>query len=230
MEQLGVVVSGLSPQVDGKPSVEVTTVARAQPPQFQSSPNTRLNVLIAGVAGLLLGLLAALARQHFDTRLRTKEDLPASMPVLGSIEDDKDVRRQPMRVLATSTSRRQRIAHEAFRTLRTNLGFLDVDSEVRVLVVTSSVAGEGKTTVSLNLAAVLAENHSRVILVDAGSAPPQGGAVPGDRGSTGTRGPRGGSGRARRSDPALGPGGAVRPSSRFDSPQSRGAARQQQRP
>ena len=165
--QLAVVVSGLSPQVDGRPSVEVTTVARAEPPQFQSSPNTRLNVLIAGVAGLLVGVLAALARQHFDTRLRTKDDLPASVAVIGSIEDDKDVRRQPIRVLATSTSRRQRIAHEAFRTLRTNLGFLDVDAEVRVLVVTSSVAGEGKTTVSLNLAAVLAENNSKVILVDA---------------------------------------------------------------
>ena len=164
--QLGVTVRALSPKVNGNPSVEVTTVARATPPEFQSSPNTRLNVLIAALGGLLLGLLAALARQQLDTRIRTREDLPDYVGLLTTIDEDRDVRREPVRVLSTGTSRRQRMVHEAFRTLRTNLGFLDLDADVRVIVVTSSVANEGKTTISSNLAAVLAENERTVILVD----------------------------------------------------------------
>lgn len=185
VEQLGEVVSGLSPEVNGKPSVEATTVARAVAPQFQSSPNTKLNVLIAGVAGLMVGVLLALAREHFDTRLRSREDLPDATSVLASVDQDREVKRQPVRVLAGGIGRRQRAVHEAFRTLRTNLGFLDVDSQVRMLVVTSSVPGEGKTTMSLNLAAVLAEDGSEVILVDADLRRPKVGAYLGIEGSLG---------------------------------------------
>jgi non-specific protein-tyrosine kinase len=56
---------------------------------------------------------------------------------------------------------------EAIRQLRTSVGFLGVDSSIRSLVVTSSVADEGKTTVAANLALALAQTGEKVILVDA---------------------------------------------------------------
>jgi non-specific protein-tyrosine kinase len=57
-------------------------------------------------------------------------------------------------------------AAEAYRTLRTNLQFSSLDRDVRCVLVTSAVAGEGKTTVVANLGVALAESGKRVLLVD----------------------------------------------------------------
>ncbi|MCL5934898.1 MAG: CpsD/CapB family tyrosine-protein kinase [Firmicutes bacterium] len=56
---------------------------------------------------------------------------------------------------------------EAFRTLRTNIGFASVDSLVRVILVTSPVPEDGKSTVVANLALVMAQAGNRVLLLDA---------------------------------------------------------------
>lgn len=56
---------------------------------------------------------------------------------------------------------------EAFRTLRTNIQFASVDREVRKLMVTSSGPGEGKSTVSANLAITMAQSGKSVLLIDA---------------------------------------------------------------
>ncbi len=55
---------------------------------------------------------------------------------------------------------------EAYRTLRTNIQFSSIDKKVQVMVVTSSVPGEGKSTIAANLAVVLAESGNRTILID----------------------------------------------------------------
>jgi non-specific protein-tyrosine kinase len=57
-------------------------------------------------------------------------------------------------------------AAEAYRTLRTNLQFSSLDRDVRCVLVTSAVAGEGKTTVVANLGVALAESGQRVLLID----------------------------------------------------------------
>ena len=129
-----IVVSGLSPQVDGRSLGRGDDGRPGQAAQFQSSPNTRLNVLIAGVAGLLVGLLAALRGSTSTLGCGPRRICRPRSAVLGS-DRGRQGRPAPAhpRALASGTSRRQRIAHEAFRTLRTNLGFLDVDTEVRVM-------------------------------------------------------------------------------------------------
>lgn len=59
------------------------------------------------------------------------------------------------------------VAAEAYRTLRTNIQFSSYDKEMRVITVTSSRPGEGKSTVACNMAITFAENGNRVLLVDA---------------------------------------------------------------
>lgn len=59
------------------------------------------------------------------------------------------------------------LASEAFRVLRTNLQFLQLDQPIRSLLMTSATPGEGKTTTVANLAVAFAQNGSRVCLVDA---------------------------------------------------------------
>jgi capsular exopolysaccharide synthesis family protein len=56
---------------------------------------------------------------------------------------------------------------EAYRTLRTNIAFSGIDSEIRTIMITSARAGEGKTTTAANLAAAYAQADKEVILVDA---------------------------------------------------------------
>ncbi len=58
-------------------------------------------------------------------------------------------------------------ALEAFNTIRTNLSFLSVDKQIKTIMVTSSIKGEGKSTVSANLANTMSTAHTKVLLVDA---------------------------------------------------------------
>lgn len=58
------------------------------------------------------------------------------------------------------------IASEAFRTLRTNIQFTNIDKSIKTIVITSSVQGEGKTTVTSNLATSIAQTEKRVLLID----------------------------------------------------------------
>ncbi|MET0819341.1 MAG: polysaccharide biosynthesis tyrosine autokinase [Aeromicrobium sp.] len=166
--EMGQVVKRLSPKdARGQASVDVVTVAKATAPQYAATPNTKKNLLAAGLAGIFLGLLAALARDRLDTRLRTASDLPDGINVLSAIEFDRGVKSRPGQAMASTDTRRAAIRNESFRRLRTNLRFLDVDSSVQVIVVTSSVAAEGKTSTILDLARVLAQDHQRVLVVDA---------------------------------------------------------------
>ncbi len=58
------------------------------------------------------------------------------------------------------------IVSEAFRTLRTNIQFTNIDKSIKIIVVTSSGPGEGKTTIACNLATSIAQTDKRVLLID----------------------------------------------------------------
>ena len=84
-------------------------------------------------------------------------------PVLASIGFDNDIRSAPLLTDLGGFAART----EAFRLLRTNLQFIDIDQRARVLVVTSAVPGEGKTMTSTNLAVALAQTGRTVLIIDA---------------------------------------------------------------
>ena len=70
---------------------------------------------------------------------------------------------------------------EAFRTIRTNLRYVDVDNPPRTVVITSSLPGEGKSTTACNLAIALAQAGSKVLLARGRPAPAARRRVPGRR-------------------------------------------------
>ncbi|MEY2959747.1 MAG: hypothetical protein RLZZ01_2315 [Actinomycetota bacterium] len=127
-------------------------------------PDTERNLMVALVAGLLLGILGALALDHFDNRIRDDEDLArvTDLPVLGAVPTDRPSDARPIAVTRSDDR-----AVEAYRGLRTNIQFLGLDAPTKVVQVVSSVAGEGKTTTAANLAVVLAQAGRRVAIVDA---------------------------------------------------------------
>jgi polysaccharide biosynthesis transport protein len=163
--ELAVVVAELAPAgQDDEAVIQAVVVADATPPSSPASPNTRLNLAAALIGGLFLGILAAIGRERIDVRVRDASDIPEGLPVLATMHMDKTARSRPL-VVGSSKSR---VRAEAFRRLRTNLRFIGVDDEpVRVIAVTSAVAGEGKSSTASNLALVLAEAGQRVVLVDA---------------------------------------------------------------
>lgn len=167
-EQLVVTVDQLSPSdASGKRAVVATIVTPATVPLEKTTPRTSLNLAAGALAGLVLGFGQALLRNTLDRSVRTEDDVARATDhsVIAKVPFDADAGEHPLVMFTDPRSPRA----EAYRKLRTNLRFLDVvkGTEKNSFVVTSSVAGEGKSTTSINLASTLAEGGERVLLIDA---------------------------------------------------------------
>ena len=150
---------------DNVAPVAIRVVQPADVPQSPSSVGLPLTLAIGLFAGLVIGAAIALARNAFDTRLRCPDELASvtGAPTLGVIAFDPGVPRTPLLVREDPQNPRS----EAFRQLRTNLQFVDVDSPRTVLMVTSSMPAEGKSTTVANLAVALAAAGSSVLVIEA---------------------------------------------------------------
>lgn len=145
----------------------------ARIPTSPSSPNVRVGLAIGLLAGIVLGLAYAILRFTLDRRVRSAEQVEreTGVAVVGAIPSIKafsDTDRL-IRVDGAdprSQSDEMHAMGEALRTMRSNLQFMDVDNPPRVIVVTSPLPGDGKSTTSANLALTLAATGERVILVD----------------------------------------------------------------
>ena len=133
-------------------------------PTTPIEPTPARTAVLAGVVGLLIGLGAAFLLDYLDDKVRSEDDLVRLIdrPVLAVVPVDPPPDSRPI-----SISEPRHEAVEAYRGLRTNIQFLGLDRTISVVQVTSSLAGEGKTTTSTNLAVVLAQAGLRVALVDA---------------------------------------------------------------
>jgi receptor protein-tyrosine kinase len=129
------------------------------------APQTGLYLAVAGLIGLLIGVATALTREILDRTVSAQEHIKevTTSPVLASIGFDKEIGESPLLTNLGSFAPRT----EAFRLLRTNLQFLDLDDQPRCLVISSAVPGEGKTMTSTNLAIALAQTGRRTLLIDA---------------------------------------------------------------
>jgi capsular exopolysaccharide synthesis family protein len=139
---------------------------------------------VALFAGLLIGVLVAFLRDWLDTTVHNEQDVTAIVraPVIGIIPNlRQDAIGSRARALVTGQlaakalapakavrgAESQTMAAEAYRALRTNLSYVSPASPPRVIVVTSALSGDGKTTSASNLAVTLAQQSKRVLLVDA---------------------------------------------------------------
>lgn len=144
--------------------VKATIVDAASISETPVSPRPVRNLGLGVVLGLLLGFGLAVLREVLDTRVTSADDLSeiTQAPTLGAIVQDATVTKAPLITQVSSHAPRA----ESFRVLRTNLQFVDVDSDHKIFVVTSSVAEEGKTNTAVNLALSLAQGGGRTLLVE----------------------------------------------------------------
>lgn len=144
-------------------SANVTQVNAAMPNTVPVSPKILQNTIIAALVGLFLAMGIIFGLDALDDTIKTPEEVTSKlgMPVLGVIFEHK-VQNEPI----TMASPRSPIS-EAFRSLRTNIIYANVDNPIHTLLVTSASPGEGKTTVSANLAIVFANSGKQVYFADA---------------------------------------------------------------
>jgi len=165
-ESLTNVVSKIETPEDGASSpVKLTLVQEADVPNVPVSPNVPLNIALGLLVGLALGVGFAVLKETLDTRIRNERDVEGvtDIPLMGGIAWDPKAKQRPLIVQADPKSPRA----ESFRSLRTNLQFLDVTDQPRSYVITSSIQSEGKSTTAANLAIALADAGHKVVLIDA---------------------------------------------------------------
>lgn len=153
-----------TPATGESPDVRVVVEQRASMPKHPITPRTRRNIIVGLALGLLSGIGLAILRDMLDNTVKDRGTLEGltGTGVVGSIPLDKERRKQS----AVSFDYDNSVSAESFRKLRTNLQFLSVDNPPRVIVVTSSIPSEGKSTTSINIALALVEAGHNVVLVD----------------------------------------------------------------
>jgi len=152
------------PTEGGASPIKVSVVEQPTLPTSPVSPRPARNLALAVVLGLLLGVGVAVLREALDNTVKNPEDTrdAAGAATLGAITYDANTKNKPLIVSDSPRS----VRSEAFRQLRTNLQFVQVDGPLRSLVLTSSVPKEGKSTTACNLAITMAQAGLRVCLVE----------------------------------------------------------------
>lgn len=149
----------------------ISAVEAATPPAVPIQPKSPRNVLLGLIAGVMITVLTTFTLELLDDTIKTPEEVNQHLrlPVIGligEIEAIKGKNGAQYSGVFVAENPLSPIA-EAFRTLRANLDFASVDKPIKTLLITSVGPGEGKSTVAVNLAAIMAQRERKVILLDA---------------------------------------------------------------
>ncbi|NUQ75618.1 MAG: polysaccharide biosynthesis tyrosine autokinase [Polyangiaceae bacterium] len=160
----------------------VRVVDRPLLPKAPIRPNVPKSVSVGVVAGLILGIGAALLRGLLDRSIKTSDDLERDLgvaflgllPEIGKGSEAPPYRGKRSRPKTPLTGSPELVVHEqptsgiaeAARTIRTNLLFMAPDKPYKTLLVTSAGPAEGKTTVASCIAIAMAQAGQRVVLID----------------------------------------------------------------
>lgn len=160
-------VSLETPASGGAPLAKLTVITPASAEPDAISPRPVTDMLIGALLALAIGAAGIIVYSRFSRRISSETDLSESVekPVLAMIPS-LDTAVGPVQSGA-ATRRESFSILESYNRLRANLAFCDVDRPSRTILVTSAVAGDGKTTTSIGLAAAFANAGKRVVLIDA---------------------------------------------------------------
>ncbi|WP_153505263.1 polysaccharide biosynthesis tyrosine autokinase [Cumulibacter manganitolerans] len=144
--------------------IKATIVDPATVPVSAVSPRPLSSLALAIGLGLIVGVGLAVLREMLDNTVKNTDTLRevSGAANLGSIFYDGKAAARPLVTQLDSHAPRA----EAFRVLRTNLQFIDVDSDSKVFIMTSPLPGDGKSTTAVNLAITLAQAGQRTLLIE----------------------------------------------------------------
>jgi len=134
-------------------------------PSSAISPNITLTYLLLGFLSFFIGLLIPIFRYLTYNEITSIQDLQSLLPSETNILGSLPIYRKKMKhsQIVVSESSKSRLA-EAIRNIRSNMSFINKDA--KVIAISSSVSGEGKTFVILNLAGLIAASGKKIVVID----------------------------------------------------------------
>ncbi|MGN6605363.1 MAG: GumC family protein [Ginsengibacter sp.] len=134
----------------------------AQTSDTPVSPKKKLIYLAAFLGSLILGFVVIFIKDLLNRSVQDRHDIEryTHIPFLGEVGYEKT--RTPFVI----TEGKRTFIAEQFRQIRTSLGYLGVDAEHKIILVTSSISGEGKSFMSINLGISLALTDKKVVILE----------------------------------------------------------------
>ena len=138
-------------------------VDRAMVPTYPVKPNKRLSVTLAFILGIMLGCGIAILLDMLDNTVKNPDEVQEKLrvPLLGTLPKMKTNKKGQFQQF---WQKPQGPFAEALRTVRTGVVLSSLDKPAKIIVVTSTVPGEGKSTVALNLGAALAQMENTLVI------------------------------------------------------------------
>lgn len=151
----------------GMETNNISVVDEAQIPVVKHTPKTTRNVAIAGAFGLMGGIGIAFLLAFLDNTFKTRDDIEAALGLtfLGLVPKSTPTEPDAPLPLLSHFEPTSPMA-EAVRSIRTSVLFSRPEHVPRKLLITSTTSGEGKSTIAANLALILAQNGSRVLIME----------------------------------------------------------------
>lgn len=140
----------------------IQVIDKAQVPKRPIKPKPLLNISIAAVLGLMISIFIILLMEFLDNTIKDPDDIEEklNMNLMGVIPKFKNEK------IVTLENPKSPIS-ESYRTIRTNIEFSNIDEKIKTISVTSSIQGEGKSTLVSNLASTMAQANKNVLIIDA---------------------------------------------------------------
>ncbi|MBA3053148.1 MAG: polysaccharide biosynthesis tyrosine autokinase [Candidatus Omnitrophota bacterium] len=160
------IISSIKSELEGKLTVNnIRVIDTAETPKKPILPNKRKNLLLGSFSGLALGILAAFLLEFLDNSIKTKDDIEhyLSVPFLGYIPRVADGFKNVIDLTKDLDSRQHSHFAESLRNIRVSINFA---GEIRSLLITSTMPGEGKTSFAVALSHILAHAENSVVLID----------------------------------------------------------------
>lgn len=141
----------------------VRTVESVYVSDVPVSPNLNKNIFMGALAGFVIGVGLALVIDFANKKIIGEEDINRviEVPVIGDIPRVH----KKLNGLVSFSNDLSPIS-EYYRTLRTNIEYSSYDNKIKTILISSSVQGEGKTTVAANLAAAFANSSKKTLVID----------------------------------------------------------------
>ena len=142
----------------------LSIIENAALPANPIGPKKGLTIILSAAIAFMIATGAAFLLEYLDDTLKTPDDITRllNIPVIGHISEMSQDKDSEIYVAENPRS----VITEAFRSIRINLEFVEIDNPIRTLLVTSPAAFEGKTSVATNLAIVMSQGGKRVVLLD----------------------------------------------------------------